>query len=543
MNNVVKQGLFTIILVFFCSSYLQAALYAEIDREQVNIGERFYLTLEIQGEHSNPPDLSNLGAEFHLNPAQRSVLTTHKTGLREVRTRWLIALRPKHSGRLEISALSFQEHTSEPLYIAVSETPSQPATPIQPHFGTDLSINLITDREQVYRNAQLLVTLDIYHNQPLPETVDFIPPQLAAGRVRTLDLPQTRVDEVSGEAYFHTRLRFAVFPDEVGLLEISGPGLRLPEENSFSITELYADMPDVEVLAPTEINPQQNWLPSNNLFMTDTTYALEDGLANQLIRQLSLVAVGTTLDKLPASLINTPPPAFYQLLSRESEEHHSSQGITSQIHETWIIRPTEPGELMHPASGIGWWDTLSEQNRYTQPQQPGIEQLISETQPAVQPSSLATNQPALNSPETSTRNIRAYATPTLAGLTVLLVTLTAVYAFYRQRKKATTEVPVLRHTTNQPKPRQTTPAVQQAEQTPAIPQVSEFHRAAVRSEHQAFMQLSEACQHNAGKPACSALILWAACFWLTNKLLIPNPSTRPMSVRHSTICCWIWSIT
>ena len=516
MNNVVKQGLFALILVFFCSSHLQAALYAEIDRQQVSLGERFYLTLEVQGEHTNPPDLSNLGDSFRISPAQRSVLTTHKTGQRDVRTRWLIALRATHSGHLEIPVFEFQQHVSEPLFITVSEQISQPLHTTLPQFGTDLSINLITDREQVYLNAQLLVTLDIFHNQPLPDTVDYIPPQLASGRVRTLDLPHTRRVDVNGDDHFHTQLRFAIFPNEVGLIEISGPGLRLPEQNSFSITELYADMPDIEVLAPAEINAEQNWLPSNNLFMSDTTHSLEDHPDHRFIRQVLLTAVGTTQDKLPATLLNTSHFPHYQLLNRDTEEHHSSQGITSQIHETWLIGSTESEELRHPASEIVWWDTLSEQSRSIQLQLPDTEQHYSHT-------TLSSHPIASNPPIESQAPQDAMYSRWLPGIliTTVLLLLGGVFALYRQRKNRA--LTPSRPAPGSHQPRQTLPAQPATKAQPVSTEVtkpiSRFHQVAERSEHQAFMQLSEACQLNAGQPAHSALILWAACFWPDRQII------------------------
>lgn len=513
MNNIVKQGIFTLILIFFYNSPLQAALYVKLDREQVNLGERFYLTVEVEGEHDNPPDLGKLNNSFLLSPAQRSVLTTHQTRQRNVTTRWLIALRAKHTGRLEIPVLEFQNQKTAPLFITVSEQLSQPLNTALPQFGTDLSINLVTDREQVYQNAQLLVTLDIFHNQPLPEAVDFIPPQLASGSVRTLDLPHTRHIAVNGEDYLHTQLSFAVFPHESGLIEITGPGLRLPEQNSFSITEVYADMPDIEVLAPAESAAEQRWLPSNNLFMSDTTHALEAHHSHPFIRQLLLTAVGTTQDRLPTALLDTSDFPHYQLLNRETEEHYSNQGITSQIHETWLIESTAPDELMHPALEILWWDTLSDQNRYIQLSPPDTEGFNSQTR--------LSDLALANTPTIQTQPAQQaadYRWVTGALIAVVLLVLGGAYSLVRQRRNNSLLLARSRPAASHPKPRQP-PLTESIATAPITTSTSTFRQVAERSEHQAFVQLSDACQQNAGQPARSALILWAACFWPDKQII------------------------
>lgn len=512
MNNVVKQGILKLILIFFWSTHLQAGLYAEIDREQVSIGERFYLTLEVEGEHTNLPDLSNLRDSFRISPAQRSVLTTHKTGQRAVKTRWQIALRAIHPGRIEISALTFNDQTSSPLYVSVSEKTHLQATPNWPHFEHDLSINVSTDKEVVYRNAQLLVNLDIFHKQPLPEATDFIPPQIEAGRVYTLDLPHTRKNNLNGEEFFQTRLRFAVFPDEVGFVEISGPGLRFPEPNHFSVSELYTDMPDIEVLAPAKTGSEQNWLPSNNLLMSDITHILEGHHNHQLIRQVLLTAVGTRLDRLPTRLLDTAQAPHYELLNREAEEHYSSQGITSRIFESWLIRSTEQGLLEHPPSEIFWWDTLSEQNRYTQPQQPEAGQHLLNT------SNNPYSEPHITEGYGATETIspqksaQTWLLPVLLGFGTLLL-LSSAFALYRRGQVKLNTQPLFQAKTSQPR----FPAQSAKHQMPpainAIKPASKFQQAAERSELQAFLHLSKACQHNAGQQAHSAFILWAACFW------------------------------
>lgn len=373
-----------------------------------------------------------------------------------------------------------------------------------------------TDRNQLYQDSQLLVTLHIFHEEPLPESVDIIPPQLEIGRVRTLGLPYTRVEQGISDYSYHTTQTYALFPDNVGNLTSTGPSIRFPSPFNNESQTITAEIPSVNVIAKPD---GVAWLPSENLVLTDNTVALDNAELGH-IRRVSITAVATLPHQLPDRILDPIDRQDYRLVDRFMDEFHSRQGVTSQLQELWLVTSTPNTSTSQPVSSIVWWDTENQILRQTQAPVPAIainelskQTVITEDTPVVSESLLETPPENPSQVQTST----PFWLQVAIGFTLLTVVSLAILAgfkFQLGRKSENTSKSASKRgriqQTDQPSPIQRAGKLTNPEQNKPTPSTNSL---TANAELQAFQSLSKACQQNACHQARTALVLWAACFW------------------------------
>ena len=380
-----------------------------------------------------------------------------------------------------------------------------------------IQLTIETDRNQVYQDTQLIVTLHIFHDEALPESVDIIPPELEHGRVRTLGLPHTRVEPGLDQPSFHTTQQFALFPAQAGSLEGRGPSLRFPSPFNNSTETLTTELNGITVATRPE---GQAWLPSENLVLSDRVHPITDG---GHIRQISLFSMGSLPHQLPQQLINTTDRQDYQLIERNIDEFQSRQGVSSHLQELWYIHPTPNASISQPISHVVWWDTEAEAFRETQLPAPSLRTTNDE------PSSpeLDLQQPAVSStPETNTdaptENSRwtDFWIQVAIGFTLLTVVSLAILAGFKfQSGRSVAKLSTPKNPTGS---QTSVPRNDARRHSPPAQLNRDTRHLGQQAELLAFQELTRACQENACYEARMALVYWAACFWPEKRITQPE---------------------
>lgn len=382
-----------------------------------------------------------------------------------------------------------------------------------------IQLAIETDKNLVYQHSQLLLRLHIFHDEPLSDAVDIIPPMLEEGRVRTLGEAHTLIEQGPDQSSYHTTLHFALFPEQIGVLSILAPSLRYPSPFDQSSVLLTAEMPSITVLPALAI---PNWLPSEELFLSDTSQPIDaNGQAH--IRHLSLTAVGTLPHQLPESLLDTGQLKEYQLIERRVQEINSRQGVTSQLTELWRVSPLPISET-HPTTSITWFDTHDQQLKFNQLPAPDLP--LSASKADTVESAIDAGASTPQAPTTATADpVDQHEAPlwlqiVIGGTLFSVVLIAALYSF---RSKQPLEQPAPK-TRPAPKAQASTPKAQapQAQRQASGVQAPLSHPKPMDAEQQAFQVLMAACQENACQKARSSLILWAACFWPDKKITQPQ---------------------
>lgn len=378
-----------------------------------------------------------------------------------------------------------------------------------------------TDKNALYQNSQLLVTLHIFHDEPLHELLDIVPPQLESGRVRTLGMPYTRIEQGSNEDAFHTTQHYALFPEQPGDLNATAPSVRVPSIYAEGSHTLVTQIPAVRVLPKrTDIE----WLASENVILNDYAHPLSDASSGYL-RTLTLTAIGTLPHHLPDQLLDTASRRDYALVERRLEEFHSRQGVTSQLHEVWQILPSHDSEELHPTSSIIWWDTQAQTLKQQRLPAPALATLR-----RLGESNITATAVAEARMEQTQEGETSFWLQVVIGVVLILTVLMGSYVGFRHQSAKTISGTAKKTPSMQTlNPHMTKNSAFTKPTTKEQDRKEQSRESTGMAEHQAYQELYQACRQNRCHQARTALVMWAACFWPDRNI------TRPESIYQANV--------
>lgn len=370
-------------LLLLATSYASAASFtASVDRTQLNAGESVELTLESDDtSYFSAPNLTPLKPFFELLTSKQANRFSKSAGQTRPINQWILTLLPKQSGFIVIPPLSLGTLQSAPINLYIEENVATPQAQMAPVY-----IDIQLDQQQVYIQAQALLTLRIYHAIPLFADGNLTPLLLENARVEQLGKPRTFEQYIHGARHSVIEVRYAIFPQQSGELEIP--------EQTFSATlaghdpqalaplstqvgqriEVKSARITLQVKAIPDTYPEDAlWLPARQVtFQQHWTPALEDDIitGTAITRLISLQADGITDSHLPA--ISAPmSKAFKVYVDKPSLSHrYEDQGIQSQREERHAFVFESAGQYTVASTQLPWWNTLTDQLEYAElPQQ------------------------------------------------------------------------------------------------------------------------------------------------------------------------------
>ncbi|MDH4581462.1 protein BatD [Pseudomonas sp. BN415] len=362
----------TLLLSLLALTALAAGFTANVDRTRLSEGETVELTLE----SSDPtlfgkPDLAPLNAEFEvLGTRQINQLGTFN-GKNDHATRWIITLQPKQTGFVTIPALKLGDVHSAPITLHV-----QKAEKSEKPTGSNLApvfIDASLDQEEVYVQAQAILTLRIYHSVSLYDDSSLSPLQMDDARVEQLGDPRTYEKEINGVRHGVIEVRYAVFPQKSGVLNIppqvfsatlvdpgSETGYQPFGPRPGKLTRVNSPRIPLTVMPkPSEYPTDAPWLPARNLTLAESWSPDPKGVqaGDSLTRSLLLNVEGLSSAQIP------PLPATQaEGLRRYPDQPQRSnkiddRGLIGSREEREALVPTASGRLELPAVVVTWWNT------------------------------------------------------------------------------------------------------------------------------------------------------------------------------------------
>ncbi|MDH4564445.1 BatD family protein [Pseudomonas sp. BN411] len=362
----------TLLLSLLALAVQAAGFSANVDRTRLSEGETVELTLE----SSDPtlfgkPDLTPLDATFEvLGTRQINQLST-LNGKNDRATRWIITLQPKQTGFVTIPALKLGDVHSAPITLQVAKAEKSEksgSSNLAPVF-----IDASLDQENVYVQAQAILTLRIYHSVSLYDDSSLSPLQMDDARVEQLGDPRTYEKEINGVRHGVIEVRYAVFPQKSGVLNIppqvfsatlvdpaSETGYQPFGPRPGKQTRVNSPRIPLTVLPkPADYPADVPWLPARNLVLTES-WSPDPGsvqTGDSLTRSLMLNVEGLSSAQIP------PLPATQaQGLRRYPDQPQlgnkiDERGLIGSREEREALVPTTNGRLELPAVSITWWNT------------------------------------------------------------------------------------------------------------------------------------------------------------------------------------------
>lgn len=360
------------LLLWTCQAQA-AGLVASVDRSRLNSGETVELTLESDDVTLfGKPDLSPLDALFEVRGTRQINQLNTLNGESHATTRWIITLLPRHSGTVEIPPLQLGEIKSQAISLQVLESQSQDSvTKLAPVF-----IDSSLDQDNVYVQAQAVLTLRIYHSVSLYDDSSLTPLQIADARIEQLGESRTYEKVINGLRHGVIEQRYAIYPQHSGELKIPPQMFSATLVDSQPLQESTpfgpkqgklmrvssAEIPLTVKAKPADYPADTPWLPARSLSLSESWSPEPDQsqVGDSLTRSLILKAEGLSSSQLP------PLPATdVNGLRRYPDQpvlsnQDSDRGLIGSREEREALVPNRSGSIELPAVEVVWWNTFED---------------------------------------------------------------------------------------------------------------------------------------------------------------------------------------
>ena len=481
------RALFLMILLMLMISDEACAdsLSANLDRQQMHIGESVHLELKLQGSSGGTPDLSPLTQDFEIVGQQQSSSIQIINGQMQRSTQWQIELMPRHTGRIAIPPIRLGSLQSQPLDLQV--LPEAPAGNAQ--VADDVFLNVQLDQQDVYVQQQVVLSVQLFRAIDLAQA-QLTEPDVPHATVQRLGEDANYKTTRNGRTYIVTERRYVIFPQQHGDIDI--PALRLDARTGGGIglfarpgrmLRRFSQAQHLHVRPiPAQWPQGYDWLPAKHLQLSDSGLEQADiRVGDALTRTIRLQADGLMAAQLPDLPSTTTDPGLKSYPDRPTlHNQQGKHGIIGWREQKIALMPTQPGTYTLPAIRIPWWDTTSQRLQWAElpARQLQIKPAATAhaTPPVMPTTKPAATMPSASSSSSSSGGWRGWFWLTLLFALAWLITL-ACWLYPRWQQKQAARQQLREH--------------QQCEKT--------LRRQAIR-----------ACETNQPDEAAKALLRWSA---------------------------------
>lgn len=346
-----------------------ASLTASVDRTQLSLNETLELTLETDDATIfGKPNLQPLDGLFKVFGSRQLNQLSSVNGQARAITQWLITLQPQQTGYVVIPPLQIGDLSSKPITLHVRETSADEANRLSPIF-----IDASLDQDSVYVQAQVVLTLRIYHSVSLYDDSTLSPLQMSDALVERLDEPRTYEKEINGIRHGVIEIRYAVFPQKSGALTIPSQlfsatavapatGDRFGSRFGRSTQVKSPSIPLQVKPKPAEYPADTPWLPATNLTLVEawSPEPQEARIGEALTRSVLLKAEGLTSAQLPP-LQSTQVPGLRGYPDQPSLRNEvAAHGVSGSREQREALVATKAGDFQLPAIELVWWNTAED---------------------------------------------------------------------------------------------------------------------------------------------------------------------------------------
>ena len=366
-------------LLLLCIAPVQAATFtATVDRTQLNVGESVELILESDDTAQFlAPDLKPLQPFFELLASKQVNRLSTATGAEKPVTQWILTLLPKQTGFVIIPPLSLGELKSAPINLSIKAFKDINVAALEPVY-IDSQIN----KESVYIQGQLRLTLRIYHSIPLFSDSNLTPLLIDNARVEQLDQPRTFEQNINGVRNGVIEVSYAIFPQQSGPFEIpsqtfsatlAGQDPHSPTPfSSHTNKRIEVKSAQIQVLVksiPSNYPDGAVWLPAEHISLEQSWTASIDApitTGTAVTRLVKLKALGLPSSQLPA-LTPSASNDYSVYIDQPSFSHqYTEQGLLSRRDERQAFVFHMPGLHKLAATKLAWWNTNTDRLEYAE---------------------------------------------------------------------------------------------------------------------------------------------------------------------------------
>ncbi|MDX8382710.1 MAG: BatD family protein, partial [Ghiorsea sp.] len=208
-----KKYLLLVLLLVLPQSLLAGAI-ATLDRGIASFGESVQLTIKVEGESADDPDLSLLKHDFDILSQSQSSNYTLINGSFNRSQQWAIHLMPKREGTLAIPAIVLGKLRTNPLSLQVL-----PANAGNAAVSKDIFLEVTSSASDMYVQEQVLLHVKLYRAVNLSQA-QLSEPSMPHTVVKKLGEDKNYEVVREQRRFVVTERTYAVFPQQSGTLHI-----------------------------------------------------------------------------------------------------------------------------------------------------------------------------------------------------------------------------------------------------------------------------------------------------------------------------------
>lgn len=368
----ISVQLLILFTAFTLSSVSIAAITVDTDRETIVMGESLRLT--IAGDASSRLDYIDLAAlqfDWEILSSSSSTDPQFIDGNKVFIRTLTLDLLPLRDGVLSIPSLSLEGSRTAPIMINVKPQTVSAGGDDSVRFSVEI------DKRDVYIQEQMILTVTIEQAINLDDA-----------EVTQLELNGAIVEEltrrnfqrqINGRLWRVTQLRYAIFPQQRGTLEIPSllltarealPGRSLVGARLGKRFRLSEDAIDVNVKPVPADFPGDVWLPAASLELAQSWSTPPESMeiGDSIIRTVRLDAEGLLISQLPSisSQITGEKIEGFKIASEsfQQDEKEIADGFQGNKIRRAVLIADAPGEWLFPTIEVPWWNTKTNKLEY-----------------------------------------------------------------------------------------------------------------------------------------------------------------------------------
>jgi len=361
-----------LVVVLLLPSLCFAKISQSIDRTDIHAGETFNLTIEIDQDNGEEPDLSLIPKDFTVISSSQYQQMTNFNGQIHNTKGWKITLSTLKSGKLLLPPITVGNESTQGIMLFIKDTDSQVDL-----GGKSKVIFLETtaSSEQVYVQQQVILTIKLYRsiNTRLARLTEVHPKDSITEK---LGDDEQYYQTIDNKRYLVTKIRYAIFPQKSGKLSIDPIGFSAevndPNANRNSFRYLNTTRPiaikskAIDVMVkPMPKTAHEPWMPATSVSLKDeiSQDSLQVTLGEPVTWTIRLNAQGLSESQLAEIKFPKVPGLQFYPDTPQKEREINEKGILGLRIEKVAIVPSQAGDFELPEIKINWWDTKTDSEK------------------------------------------------------------------------------------------------------------------------------------------------------------------------------------
>ena len=361
-----------ILLMCLFETAFATQITASVERNPVTVNASFKLLFSASESPDDEPDFSPLEKDFEVLNQQKSSRSSWSNGDFTKIVTWNLDVMAKQAGSLTIPVINFGDDQSNAISLKVVASSVKPAM----STNDELYLEVQVSNDEVYVQEQLIYTVRLFQRVSLAQAT-LTEPQAGPSIIEKLGDDSQYNTQVNGVNYTVVERKYAIFPQQSGLLDISPLTLTAQVVSSVrrnygslygaqqtQTKRIFSKALSVKVLPALKEFKGKYWLAAEQVHLEQgwSNEQLSVTVGEPLTRTITLLAKGLSASQLPEfewGLDHTDLKLYPDQAVLKNQ--HNDDGVIAFREQKIALIPSKPGVYTLEAIDIPWFNTKTKQ--------------------------------------------------------------------------------------------------------------------------------------------------------------------------------------